>query len=307
MKKLILIIALLWPVHVWSQQPVTIEGSIISGTLQNAATADGNGTALTVSGMSTVIVTVNCASCSGGTTVNFEGTGDATNYSALNAVQLGTQVLDTTVTTSGVTIWEIPVAGLQAVRARISGYSAGTVTVTGRAVGVPSNLRLTLVNLITALSDTIDDIQISGSDDGGSTARRVKTTSDGTVAVQTQGANGNADIKCTNNAFLNMTTATTTEIVALSGSTVIYVCSFSIVSEGDAQTSVKFVSGTGTDCATSQADRSSGMILTAGATVGISRGSGVGMVLKSDAGGDALCVTQSGAANIGVDISYAQF
>lgn len=126
--------------------------------------------------------------------------------------------------------------------------------------------------------------------------------------VTINGANANAKINCTNNAFLNMSTATTTEIVALSGSTIIYVCSFSIVSNGGTATNIKFVGGTGTNCATSQDDRSGNMPFTAAAnTVGISRGSGEGMIIKTSTAGDALCVTSSGAATVAIDVSYAQF
>jgi hypothetical protein len=126
-------------------------------------------------------------------------------------------------------------------------------------------------------------------------------------SVRIFGENGNSIISCNANAFLNMTTATTTEIVALSGSTHVYVCSYSIVSEGDIATTVKFVSGTGSNCATSQQDRSSGLILQASATNGVARGSGMGMILKTGDAGDALCVTSSAAANVGIDISYTQF
>ena len=126
-------------------------------------------------------------------------------------------------------------------------------------------------------------------------------------SVTTYGANGVADINCSANAFINMTTATTTEIKALSGSTHIYVCSYSIVSEGDIATTVKFVSGTGSNCATSQQDRSGGYILSAGSTVGIARGAGKGMILKTGDAGDALCVTSSAAANLAIDIAYEQF
>jgi len=136
-------------------------------------------------------------------------------------------------------------------------------------------------------------------------------TVDGTFFQATQpvsGANSNAKINCTANAFLNMTTATTTQIVGLVAAQDIFVCSYAIVSDGVTATDVKFVSGTGADCAVSQADRSSDLPLTAATdTVGIARASGEGMIIKSDAAGDALCVTSSGAATIGVDISYAQF
>ncbi len=204
---------------------------------------------------------------------------------------------------------------------------------------------VTMINTLDAVNDSIT---IYGSDDGGTTKRILKTDSGGALQVDLEaghglltttahdaafgtagsadsqvrtvqgvsgmtpvmisGANANSKINCTNNAFLNMTTATTTEIVALSGSTIIYVCSFSIVSNGGTATTVKFVDGTGTNCGTSQSDRSAGMPLTAATnTVGVARGSGEGMILKTSTAGDALCVTSSGAATIGVDISYAQF
>jgi len=115
-------------------------------------------------------------------------------------------------------------------------------------------------------------------------------------------------IRCTANASLDMTTATTTEIVALSGSTKIFMCSFSIVSDGVTATNVKFVSGTGADCVTGQTNLSSNIPLTAATdTVGIARGSGEGIIIKSIVPGDALCVTSSGAATLGIDISFAQF
>lgn len=107
-----------------------------TAAMQTAATASGNGTGLTTNGMASAVLTVNCATCSGGTTVNFEGTEDGTNYVALTGVQVGTQSTGTTTTTAGVTVWQFPVAGFQTLRARISAYSAGTITVTGRSVPV---------------------------------------------------------------------------------------------------------------------------------------------------------------------------
>jgi hypothetical protein len=92
--------------------------------------------------MSAAVLTVNCATCSGGTTVNFEVTEDGTNYSAINAVQLGTTTIASSTTTAGVTLWEMPVGGTVSVRARVSAYSAGTVTVTGHTVPVPYNAKV---------------------------------------------------------------------------------------------------------------------------------------------------------------------
>ena len=116
--------------------PQTAETAAIAttGSLQSSATADGNGTVLATAGEATATLTVNCASCSGGTTVNFEGTQDGTNYAPLNAQQLGitgSGSIASSTTTAGFTYWEVSVPNLTNIRARISGYSAGTVTVTG--------------------------------------------------------------------------------------------------------------------------------------------------------------------------------
>lgn len=115
-------------------------------TLQNAVVANGNGTLLSVDGMSAAGLTVNCAACSGGTLVNFEGTEDGVNFSALQAVQLGTNTIASTTTTAGVTVWDLPVAGLVSIRARVSAYSAGTVTITGHSVPVTYSPKITNAN-----------------------------------------------------------------------------------------------------------------------------------------------------------------
>jgi hypothetical protein len=109
-----------------------------SGTLQNAATANGNGSTLNVNGYAGVVFSVNCSvSCSGGTTITLEGTEDGTNYVALSrAFRIGTGTIGSAILNQAsgtVTVWYAGISGLQAVRARISAYSAGTVTVTARA------------------------------------------------------------------------------------------------------------------------------------------------------------------------------
>lgn len=108
----------------------------INATLQDAAVANGNGQILHVSGMGTAALTVSCSGCSGGTTINFEGTQDEKNWSPVLGVESGTSTTSSTVTTAGVTVWQISVSGLNDIRARISSYSAGTVMVTATAVAV---------------------------------------------------------------------------------------------------------------------------------------------------------------------------
>lgn len=107
--------------------------------MQNAATANGNGSVLAVTGLATAALTVNCSGCGGGTTVNFEGTSDGTNYTAITGALSGTSTTSTSTTTAGVGVWSLPVAGFVSIRARISGYSAGTVTVTGRSSAAPGS------------------------------------------------------------------------------------------------------------------------------------------------------------------------
>ena len=119
-----------------------------TATLQSAAVASGNGTLLATNGQSAAILTVNCATCSGGTTVNFEGTEDNVNFTAVSSVLIGTNTIASSTTTAGLTEWEMPVAGFQNIRARISGYSAGTVTVTGHAVPVPFNPKVINANIV---------------------------------------------------------------------------------------------------------------------------------------------------------------
>jgi hypothetical protein len=138
----LLLLFALAPAQAQFQQPVTAGASIpSSATLQNAAVANANGTSLDIHGMSSAILTVNCATCSGGTQVNFEATEDNTNWFSVNATQAGTNNVATSTTTAGLTAWQIPVAGYMNLRARVSAYSAGTVTVTGHAVPVDFNSR----------------------------------------------------------------------------------------------------------------------------------------------------------------------
>lgn len=121
----------------------------------------------------------------------------------------------------------------------------------------------------------------------------------------TSGATGgllSGIVACDSHALLNMTTATTTEIVALTASQSIYVCSVLVSSNGTS--AVKFVRGTGTNCGTGTADMSANHDLTA--QVGFARGSGLGTIMRGTSA-NALCVTSSAAVNVHIDVTYAKF
>jgi hypothetical protein len=101
---------------------------------------------------------------------------------------------------------------------------------------------------------------------------------------------------------INVSTATDTQIVPLSGSTVIYVTSFDVVAGGTGN--ITFEYGTGSNCATGKTALTGAYPLTAQA--GIAKGSGVGTILKVPAG-NALCVLTSAAVQMSGSVSYIQF
>jgi hypothetical protein len=102
----------------------------LTHTFQAAAAATGNGTDLTVDKFTTVAVTVTITNTA---TVTFEGTQDGTNYASKVCISTASTsgTLSTTATASGV--YQCNVAGLQSFRVRVSDWTSGTVTATGRA------------------------------------------------------------------------------------------------------------------------------------------------------------------------------
>ena len=133
-----------------------------TATLQSAAVANGNGTALSTTGLAGATMTVNCASCSGGTTVNFEAQEDGSDFVPIQGTKLDGSSQATTVTTAGFTVWQFNLSGVQQIRARISGYSAGTVTVTAHAIAVPAHYP-TMGVLQTTSPWTVNQTQVGGS------------------------------------------------------------------------------------------------------------------------------------------------
>lgn len=111
----------------------------VTATLQNAAVANGNGTALNVANWAGVLITVNCSiACSGGTLITFQGSDSLGNYVAIPAQQVGVlpATISSTVLNQGttLTVWLINVTGFTNIRTPISAYSAGTITVTATSV-----------------------------------------------------------------------------------------------------------------------------------------------------------------------------
>jgi len=107
---------------------VTVTGSSQAiTTLQNAVTATGNGTALSVAGLSTVVFDVSGTFVG---TITFEAQVDS-QWVSLLATAVGTPVIASTATAAGE--YRASVAGLTNVRARVSAYTSGTITVKANA------------------------------------------------------------------------------------------------------------------------------------------------------------------------------
>jgi len=104
----------------WANKPGT-------ATMQNAAVATGNGTALPVSGYGAA-----CCQVTGtfvGTVV-FEGTADGVNWVAIPAIARGASMV---FSASAPGLYDIDCRGLVSIRARISSYTSGSITVVGVA------------------------------------------------------------------------------------------------------------------------------------------------------------------------------
>jgi len=102
--------------------------------LQNAATAIGDGSALTVTGNTIGGMATATFQVAGITTatVTFEATVDGSNWIAVQAVNLNSGTAATTATANG--LYRLTALGLISVRARISAYTSGTITVTAVSV-----------------------------------------------------------------------------------------------------------------------------------------------------------------------------
>lgn len=100
-------------------------------TMQDAAGATGNGTTVPVHGRSGVLLEV---------TGTFVGTITAEGklqeeWAAVDSYALSGGGRSTTITSTG--LYWVPAPGLKSVRARISAYTSGSITVVGGASSVP--------------------------------------------------------------------------------------------------------------------------------------------------------------------------
>jgi hypothetical protein len=103
-------------------------------------------------------------------------------------------------------------------------------------------------------------------------------------------------------AAISVSTATTTQIVALSSTKKIYITSFDVIAGGTGN--ITFEYGTGSNCGTGTTVLTGAYNLTAQA--GIAKGNGLGPVLVVPAS-NALCVLTSAAVQMSGSVAYTQF
>jgi hypothetical protein len=106
------------------------DARFVTHTFQSAAEAQADGTALVVDKYTMVALQVTISDTA---TVTFEGSQDGTTYASKVCVSVASTsaALVTSATATGT--FQCNIAGLQNFRARISAYTGGTITVTGRA------------------------------------------------------------------------------------------------------------------------------------------------------------------------------
>ena len=100
-------------------------------TLQNNATANGNGTPFTVGSYKTLTVEVTGTSAS--RTVVFEAQSTSGAWYPIQGVKLQDFSMATQTTGNG-EVWQFDITGLAAFRARVSAIAGGNVSVRGKAV-----------------------------------------------------------------------------------------------------------------------------------------------------------------------------
>ena len=160
----------------------------------------------------------------------------------------------------------------------------------------------------------------SGLPTGAATAANQEVTAAGTSATSAQAVQGVAGgvpmpingantggsltsiIQAGASVPINISTATTTQLVALSSGKSIYITAWDVIAAGTGNFTLEY--GTGSLCATGTTALTGAYSFTA--QVGIAKGVGLGPVLTVPAG-NALCAVTSTAVQMSGSVSYTQF
>ena len=122
------------------------------------------------------------------------------------------------------------------------------------------------------------------------------------LCYTTNGSNCVPAIQASNSVAINISTATTTELVALSTTKTIFVTSWDVMGGGTGNFTLVY--GSGTACGTGTTSLTGAYPIIAQA--GISKGNGTGVVLALPLG-KALCATTSANVQMSGSVSFVQF
>jgi len=111
-----------------------------------------------------------------------------------------------------------------------------------------------------------------------------------------------SQVQSDSSAAISVSTATTTQLVALSSGKAIYVTAWDIVVAAADNVTLEY--GTGTNCGTGTTALTGAYNFAANG--GLAKGSGLGVLFKVPAG-NALCIVTSAAVQASGSVSYAQF
>lgn len=118
--------------------PAGNESLTTSGVLQNAATADGNGTDYDITGMATTQLLINPVAYTG--TVLFFGSNDGTTFVKIKGNQQNTSIFADNVVNPGSipSLWIFQTSGLTKIRAVLINSGGTSITITGTASPQPT-------------------------------------------------------------------------------------------------------------------------------------------------------------------------
>lgn len=255
-------------------------------------TAVGQSASLPLSGQSS------CAAVITGVytgTNTFEGSVDGSTFVSVNNVFTVTGTPNgSTTTTTGTFIF--PVGSYAVVRVRMSAFTSGSAGVT---LACGSALTPFSTAAVYGSGGAVDS-SAYGSADGASVVNKALA-----AAAFQFGFNGSSWDRlmvCPNSVSISVNTAATSQLVAASGSTRVYVCSINFIAGGATNVTLEY--GTGTNCGTGTTALTGAYPLAA--QTGIAMAVGVGSILRTPAS-QALCIVNSAAIQVSGFISYVQY
>lgn len=284
-------------------------GAGCSGTqyAEDAAHVSGD------SGTLALVVRKDTAASLAGTDGDYTGLiVDATGHLHVNSVAVASAFADGWDVTQGTkadSAWTSGSGSVVALLKAIAGAAIDTSTPTPMKIDQTTDGTTNAVHLVagTALAGKFGiDQTTPGTTNGvrpdtsGATASAVPTRADYMGAVSSGNLTG--IVQADASAAISVSTATTTQLVALSSSKKIYVTSLDVIAGGTGN--ITFVYGTGSSCGTGTTSLTGAYNLTAQA--GLAKGNGLGPVLVVPAS-NALCVTTSAAVQMSGSVAYTQF